>query len=591
MSEKPSFSTKNPDEKPPLRILTLDGGGVRGYSMLILIQELMHRTYVEIEGRAPRRDQIPKPADHFDLIVGAGTGGMIALMLGRLRLDIETCKELYIYTTKKVFQTDKTIAGIPYRSTLFKASKLEEAIKECVAAHTVLEREGNDGKERFDAEKQMGYPLTWGASGPKRHSSNGSTSSFSARKSSVDLGKSLASMGLGDPDALLAVTAVYKGTNKGGPPALLRSYDSRKEPSPESDCTLWQASRATAATSFAFKPIQIGQSVFLDEGVGKFNPASAALDEACLNEWPGREVGVFVSLGTGKRPAGSDSNSHMWYEGFMGEFAEARRRLISKIEGCEKTHDYLQREGLSKRGVNVENYFRLNVEIGVGEFGLNEWNRLADISNSTRRHLGKPEVQRMSIKAASKLAKIHRAHLRLSENRNTRNFEGSLSVPDARPNAVELPADSLVVPSSAGSFDLSYKNLSGSPSPRVSSPYIYESKSRHQSLLLEPKIDTSSRHKSLLLESKKGYPSQHSMSRSESFLFSDTGKISIMSNDEMFKSKDNLSTRVEPPPLPPKLFVQNPSYMNRPLPPYPVDDEPPPAVNLARKPDYKISFI
>lgn len=147
---------------PPLRILSLgelrgmgvsqdtnefhlpDGGGVRGYSMFIMLQELMHRTYVEIHGDAPRRDEIPKPCDHFDLIAGTGTGGLIAIMLGRLRLDLETCMSVYVRMTKKVFETDKTIAGIPYRSTLFKASKLEEAIRECVKEHTVFEDEGND---------------------------------------------------------------------------------------------------------------------------------------------------------------------------------------------------------------------------------------------------------------------------------------------------------------------------------------------------------------------------------------------------------------------------------------------------------------
>ena len=117
---------------------------MRGYSMLILLQELMYRTYVEIEGKAPRRHEIPKPCDHFDLIAGTGTGGLIAIMLGRLRLDIETCKDLYVRMTKRVFETDKTIAGIPYRSTLFKASKLEDAIRECVQEHTVDENEGND---------------------------------------------------------------------------------------------------------------------------------------------------------------------------------------------------------------------------------------------------------------------------------------------------------------------------------------------------------------------------------------------------------------------------------------------------------------
>ncbi|KAG9553965.1 hypothetical protein KCU79_g11719, partial [Aureobasidium melanogenum] len=78
---------KDTTKGPPLRILSLDGGGVRGYSMLIILQELMHRTFVEIEGRAPKRHEIPKPCDHFDLIAGTGTGGLIAIMLGRLRLD------------------------------------------------------------------------------------------------------------------------------------------------------------------------------------------------------------------------------------------------------------------------------------------------------------------------------------------------------------------------------------------------------------------------------------------------------------------------------------------------------------------------
>ena len=118
---------------------------MRGYSMLVILQGLMHRVYVESEGKPPRTDEIPKPCDYFDLIIGTGTGGLIAIMLGRLRLDLETCKEVYVRMTKRVFETDKTIAGIPYKHTLFKASKLEEAIRECVRNHTVYEDEGNDG--------------------------------------------------------------------------------------------------------------------------------------------------------------------------------------------------------------------------------------------------------------------------------------------------------------------------------------------------------------------------------------------------------------------------------------------------------------
>lgn len=161
-----------------------DGGGVRGYSMLIIVQELMHRTYVEAHGRAPRRHEIPKPCDHFDLIVGTGTGGLIAIMLGRLRLDLETCKELYVRMTRMVFQTDKTIAGIPYRSTLFKASKLEDAIRQAVREHTVNEHEGNDGETDEPVNPLSStarLSVASSSSVPQRHLSNASTVSFSAR--------------------------------------------------------------------------------------------------------------------------------------------------------------------------------------------------------------------------------------------------------------------------------------------------------------------------------------------------------------------------------------------------------------------------
>lgn len=171
--------------------------------MLIILQELMHRTYVEVEGKAPRRDQIPKPADHFDLIVGTGTGGLIALMLGRLRLDLETCKEVYVRLTRSVFETDKTIAGIPYRSTLFKASKLEEAIKQCVRQHTQLVKEGNDGEE--SQEPSLLSPMNStrpGSSNVGRHASNASVASFSARSPTYQSQPMYSGRG-GNPNAAL----------------------------------------------------------------------------------------------------------------------------------------------------------------------------------------------------------------------------------------------------------------------------------------------------------------------------------------------------------------------------------------------------
>lgn len=174
--------------------------------MLILLQELMYRTYVECEGKAPRRDQIPKPCDHFDLIAGTGTGGLIAIMLGRLRLDLETCKEVYVRMTRRVFETDKTIAGIPYRSTLFKASKLEDAIRDCVREHTIFEDEGNDGSAN-GGNDMLSSPdrrsvVSGSGFGPQRSTSRASTSTAGAF-SPVSARTPMGAMRWGNPNTYL----------------------------------------------------------------------------------------------------------------------------------------------------------------------------------------------------------------------------------------------------------------------------------------------------------------------------------------------------------------------------------------------------
>lgn len=313
-----------------------------------------------------------------------------------------------------------------------------------------------------------------------------------------------------------------------------------------------------------------------------------------MNEWPGRDIGVIVSIGTGKRPAGSDQNSHLWYEGFMGDFAEARRRLISKIEGCEETHQYMVREGLAKRGVNIENYYRFNVEIGVGEFGMNEWNRLADISTGTRRYLTKSEVQRMNNGAAAKLAKIVRAKARFENEKTGTSMDNGYQnlpltdVPEAYPNAIELPAEVPIQPArsppprpsyESGHHDtLEVPSFSQTPSPRSSA----ENHARHS-----PKNSTASDPDRLV---------SHAPTPSEYRTAAGADMIAIMSPDEhprpMEPQQRKQPARVEPPPLPPKTPIQDgsanlPMGRGRPPAPYPMDNGPPPVANMARKPEYK----
>jgi patatin-like phospholipase/acyl hydrolase len=59
-----------------LRLLALDGGGVRGLSALMILERLMEA----VDPDAP-----PKPCDYFNMIGGTSTGGLV--------VTITMCKE------------------------------------------------------------------------------------------------------------------------------------------------------------------------------------------------------------------------------------------------------------------------------------------------------------------------------------------------------------------------------------------------------------------------------------------------------------------------------------------------------------------
>lgn len=81
-----------------LRVLSLDGGGIKGYTSLLILQRIF-RT-MKSEGQL---HEIPKPCTVFDLIVGTSTGGLIAVMLGRLHMSIEDCITVYERVGGEVF--------------------------------------------------------------------------------------------------------------------------------------------------------------------------------------------------------------------------------------------------------------------------------------------------------------------------------------------------------------------------------------------------------------------------------------------------------------------------------------------------------
>lgn len=107
-----------------LCLLSLDGGGVRGLSSLAILKRLMET----INPDAP-----PKPCEYFDMIGGTSTGGLIAIMLGRLEMNIDECIDAYVALFDRVFRKKRhriTING--YVQGRFDTEELERSIREIV---------------------------------------------------------------------------------------------------------------------------------------------------------------------------------------------------------------------------------------------------------------------------------------------------------------------------------------------------------------------------------------------------------------------------------------------------------------------------
>ena len=56
--------------QPSRRLLSLDGGGVKGLAILLTL----HRIFRTIQ-RQENLPEMPRPCDYFDLIGGTSTGG------------------------------------------------------------------------------------------------------------------------------------------------------------------------------------------------------------------------------------------------------------------------------------------------------------------------------------------------------------------------------------------------------------------------------------------------------------------------------------------------------------------------------------
>jgi len=83
----------------------VDGGGVRGVSTLLILRLLMQLVNQSIKNKQDTGIALEDVGPHeiFDLVAGTSTGGLIAVMLGKLGMTVDECIKAYRDLSATIF--------------------------------------------------------------------------------------------------------------------------------------------------------------------------------------------------------------------------------------------------------------------------------------------------------------------------------------------------------------------------------------------------------------------------------------------------------------------------------------------------------
>ncbi|KAF9885371.1 hypothetical protein FE257_012988 [Aspergillus nanangensis] len=114
-----------PPEKRPLSILAFDGGGLRGLAALYVLRELMVQVSWNLQKEngdsSTELKRVLKPCEAFDVIGGASTGGIFAIMLAIWGLSVD--EAINLYKRHFLFEEDTRVGSTT--STLFSEDRFQ----------------------------------------------------------------------------------------------------------------------------------------------------------------------------------------------------------------------------------------------------------------------------------------------------------------------------------------------------------------------------------------------------------------------------------------------------------------------------------
>ncbi|KAL9602366.1 MAG: hypothetical protein Q9219_001932 [cf. Caloplaca sp. 3 TL-2023] len=368
----PSIATIDEDSPWARKyILSLDGGGVRGYSSLLILKRLMDRiTRVEKEMN-PRAgtsafsplidltslysDPVMKelqdtyrPCHYFDYCSGSSTGGLIAIMLGRLRMTVDECLNAYTRLSAKVFEK-------PH-------SRLKRSLNKYSSA------------TRQDTLEQLFTTLR-----PAQPSANEQNGKF---RSDAVRCRTIVCSNRWDLSEKISYPYVFRSyqhvTHRTSEPFL---YPRNPDDSPEFE--IWQVARATSAAPSYFKSTRLFEYRYYDAAVNINNPSLEVYKEVSLLNKPHESIELLLSIGTGNA---------------KGNTTKAKHSLQKELNNIS---DLVHQKICQARKEDGFAYYRWDVQGGLQDVRLDEWKPIesgettrARIERATNRYLESPEIDK-----------------------------------------------------------------------------------------------------------------------------------------------------------------------------------------------------
>ncbi|XP_026166956.1 calcium-independent phospholipase A2-gamma-like [Mastacembelus armatus] len=221
-----------------IRILSIDGGGLRGLLALQTLHKLEALTGKPIYKL-------------FDYICGVSTGAVVGFMLGVFQMPLNECDDLYRKLGSDVFKQNVIVGTVKmgWSHAFYDSEAWENMLKEKMGSHLLVETSRNSECPKVAAVSTI-----------------------------VNRGTPLKAYVFRNYNLLPGVRSHYLG-----------------------GCQhqLWQAIRATSAAPGYFQEFTLGNDLHQDGGLLINNPTALAVHEAkCL--WPNTPLECVVSLGTGR---------------------------------------------------------------------------------------------------------------------------------------------------------------------------------------------------------------------------------------------------------------------------------------------------